>query len=247
MPARWSPTFSRCRADQQAEAERGGELQQDRHPTAPVSPGLPGRPTGPARTSPRCGDPTGLPVRHLERIGGQDHQVGELAHLERALLGLLEVLVRGVRGHRAQRGGDVDALLRAEDVAGPRATVDAGPEQANHVRRHDGSVVVHREGNAPTLCGAHRTDPLRALHAEDRVAMPVAPVEGMSAEKNEGIMAELGVAVELIFAGDLGVNHDGAMVTELVLRSSLLHRFDELIGGGVTIGVSEHRRCLATE
>ena len=63
----------------------------------------------------------------FQRIGVEDHKVGQLAGLDGAFGVFLEILPRGVKGMGAQGFEHGNALIRTKDLTGGCQAVDADP------------------------------------------------------------------------------------------------------------------------
>ena len=103
---------------------------------------------------------------HLERVPVEDHQVGELAGLERAFRFLLDVLVGDVDGHRLQRLHRRDALVRADHCRRRADTRLTAVHTTNIWSSGATTKSVWLVGRSPlSIAVAHRAQEIRLLLA----------------------------------------------------------------------------------
>ena len=121
--------------------------------------------------------------------------------------------MRGVHGHRAQRGFRRDALIRAERHAALCHAVDCAPDRAQHVRRQHGRVLMEGKRDAPVERGLCRADAARPLEAEV-FDMRVAPLVHMRDEKRRD-HAQPRRLVHLVGVQQLRVDHHRTQVAEI--------------------------------
>ena len=99
------------------------------------------------------------------------------------------------------------------------------------------------EDHALAVGIARGTDPRRPLLAE-ALAVPVAPEEGVGGEEARHDAQRLD-AVHLVVAGQLGVDRHWPQILGAIGGAGLLHRHQELVEGGIAIGVGDDLDIVA--
>lgn len=98
------------------------------------------------------------------------------------------------------------------------------------MNRESHVFVDHRSG---------RGNILRSFRASDRIPMPISPVEGVH-RLESGKDAEAIKLWNLIFSGELAMNHDGPMITEFPLAAYFSNYPNQLVDGSIAIRMHEH-------
>jgi hypothetical protein len=85
---------------------------------------------------------------HLERIPIEDHEIGQLALLERAFACLLAILISRSGGHRLQALVGADALIRPDRLARAGNAVHRRPEHEQLIERRRHEIGVPKAQRA---------------------------------------------------------------------------------------------------
>jgi hypothetical protein len=178
----------------------------------------------------------------FQRVAVEDHHVGELAGFEGALGVFFAVLEGGVDGDCLEGFERSDALIGADDLAGAREAVDGGPDGCHLIDGCDAVVGVIGGAEAEVDCGAH---------GAHKVVLFFAAVRGVGVGEEEGVFGEEGwdefvlhVLLELVFAGELRVDDDGAAVFVEASGGGEFVGFEGHVDGAVAVGVHEHLQAV---
>ena len=140
-----------------------------------------------------------------QRIGFEDHEVGQLAGFKAALDAFFASLIGGPRGHAAQRVHDGNGIFLAKDLPAAGDAVDRRPHGEQGINGGYERVVVVAERDTALQGAAERADAFGAVLAEEHFIMAVAPEIGVD-HKERGHHAKPLDAVELILAHGLAVD-----------------------------------------
>ena len=174
----------------------------------------------------------------FQRIGVEDHKVGQLAGLDGALGVFLEILPRGVKGMGAQGFEHGNALIRTKDLTGGCQAVDADPNGQQRIGGDDGGVAVRGNHEAAIQRGAHGVHPGGAFRAKEQIPVAVAPVIDMGGEERRRVARRF-EAIELFLADRLGMDQDVAAILAGMFGLRGFKRIKGVVGGGIAVGMDE--------